>query len=157
MPLAYVASPGAHTKSSFVDEHAQWIDRKINTNCSEAANRNAVFSDSKTESSAAQSCTYLDLNESENSISKLEGTLPILGVFVIQAWRVGPSRFRDVRHNFLVWLVLMMCGEWFSKRYNTLPAFHCSKLPVVKECGRRSLSNKYDDIYASLCVVTPQS
>lgn len=53
---------------------------------SEVMNGNAVFSDSKTESSAAQSCTYLDLYESEkNSISKLEGTLPILGVFVIQA------------------------------------------------------------------------
>lgn len=40
-----------------------------------------MFIDSKTESSAAWSRTYLDLNEPANSISTLEGTLPILGVF----------------------------------------------------------------------------
>ena len=40
-----------------------------------------VFIDGKMESSAAWSRTYLDLNEPVNSISTLEGTLPILGVF----------------------------------------------------------------------------
>lgn len=46
-------------------------------------NGNAVLYDSRTESSAAWSCTYLDLNEPANSISKLEGTLSILGVLLL--------------------------------------------------------------------------
>lgn len=115
-PLSCVTRPGARTIKRLRDWICSMNWQEDPHDCSEVMNGNAAFSDGKKkkkslQSSAVWSCTYLVLNEPANSISKLEGTLPISGVFVIQAWRVCPPRFRDVRHNFLVGVVLMMCGE----------------------------------------------
>lgn len=49
-------------------------------------NGSAVFSESNTKSSAAKSCTYLDVNEPANSISKLNVHFPF---WVFLLFKVG--------------------------------------------------------------------
>lgn len=106
--LSCVTPPGARTKSSFNGWMYSVNWQEDSHNYSERWWTETLC---LTPSSAAWSCTYMDLNEPANSISKLEGTLPIWGVFVIQAWRACPPWLRDVQRDFLVWVVLMMCGE----------------------------------------------